>query len=768
MAMKSLLVLSVLGTVALASCQQESSSGASGASSVSSSSSSNVSASNASASSSSSQDAFVVTGWSYASVYQDYVNATKDDQITTEKKELYQFMTKDSFHVGNLNSLNMFPLIVAVNVASGDQKIITESDKVEVRLSSLSGTELALEDYLENVDALKTKGVVKFKSGVSGEYLLTFAYTAAASSMHNIVYHVEVVDGGYNVTTANELVAMNNQVGSEPSLYIEANEIKNWLNAKEIPEVAQNADKFILQGNFTINSENIPDCFMWDQADLTANGCTKTDLIGSLKDNVYIYEHALSEAHPEFALYGNFHRIALGTPGMGEGKFPYIMWDRKFVTGSQKTDGQPVGKLINSHSTLFGEDPDGKGYLLSTTAGDAVCQPYNSIIKDLYCTGNAGNDTTFDPTINAGPSWFKSPFNSSIDNCIVNTFFSGIDNSGLSGWNSSNGYYEFRCPTCDIANTRMYNSYSLMILGYRAGETNIKNCDIRNAGGPLLLATAPDIDMTKNAEHLNYRRVDINADANCGLENYSDGTTGWFAENGASVMVTQYKIYNKFLSYSPNNSTPGFNMSFLKDDSGSGDPSVGKIDFIGLVQPDASDAEGVAGIPGIGLPLGSVNVQTLGEGKIISNVVDQGAGMQTVSDAFYAAAAAPSDTSKTAAYVNSLNTTDFGVLYAAQAQGGEVPGMGVVMPPVFKAVSSDGDVNFIASDASTCAFMADRFTGGTGGWDAKALAQIQSAKMVTIYGFGRSEKNNWQTSFPAYKGAAPYGVVFGGFHTYLG
>lgn len=774
--LKGLAVLALLATMNLVSCGKSSSS-------LDSSNGSSTSSTSSSTGSSEGPN-YLIVGWSYAGVYQSYANAVKADNLSTEKKEVYKFMKKNAYRVGNLNSVNLFPIISAENIGTEETIILTTSSDVNVIMTKADGTACILADYLDDVSALKSKGIVKFKAGVTGDFVMTFKYTGSDTTLSDIVYNLNVVDKAYNITTANELVAMNNVRGANGGLYIGEGEIQGWLTSKAIPEAAQNADSFVIQSDLKINAENIPDCFLWDQADLTANGCLHTEYIGSLKDNVYLYEHALSAEHPDFSIYGNYHRIALGDPALDKddkpitGKvspanFPYIMYDRKYVNGSESEKGQPDGTLISSHSSLFGEDPDGKPYLSSNAAGDAICQPYTTTISDLYCTGNAGNSVTFDPTLYGGPTWFKTPFNSNIDNCIANTFSSMIDNSGLSEYNKDTGNYEYRCPTCTLTNTRLYDSYSLMILGYRCGNTNVSNCDIRNAGGPLFIVTAPDVNLVDYAGHLDWKKVNITVEADCGYENYSDGDSGWFAENGASLMVTQFKIYNKFLSYAPTATTPGFNMSYLKAEAGNTDASVGKINFLGLVQPDANDEEGVAGIPGIGMPMGNVTIKTKGNGDtIVSNSIDQSAGEKTVSDAFDAAAAAQGgtdDTLKTttaAAYINALNTTDFGMLYAAQLQGAKVTGMGVIMPAVFKTAGADGSVNYLSNDNETCAFMANKFTGGTGAWDATILGQVQSASLISIYGFGRSEKNNWQTSFPTYKGAAPYGVIFGGFHTY--
>jgi hypothetical protein len=719
--------------------------------------------------------------WSSNKTYQAYLDAVSASSLSEKKTELYQFMKTDDFYIGNANAVNLFPVLLGVNIASGATKQYYESDNVSVALKDSSGV-LVVSDYLEDTVNLNKKGLVKFKSGKSGSFVLTFSYTETGHTMSDISYNVNVIDGAYNVTNATELMAMNNMTKADSSLAIDANEIQDWTKAKlgdSVYAVASACDKFVLLNDFTINKENVASAFFWTQDELTALGCSKTTIgntgysyAGSLKDNVYIYSHALSADHANYAIYGNFHRVKLGDPGMGDKQFPYITWDRKYVgttaEGSTKPyDGQPSGTLISAHAGLLGEDPDQAEVFESADPASAeeICQNYHTIIKDLYCTGNVGVSPTFDPDLFGGVTWFKTPYHSAISNCIMNGFTLGIDTSGSSEFSSGTGLYGFRAPTCEISDSRMYDTYSMMIFAYHAGVTNIHNSDIRRAGGPLMMDSAqtPVLHGTAAKGQVEgsvneHQIVKINVDSDCGLENWVAGTGGWFAENGADLLVSQFKLYNQFFAADTTATTnPGFGMTYLKDDSSSGSSTVGKLNLLALIQPDAGTGEGIAAIPNAGVPLGEINIKTSatvsGVTSDVSNVINAGDGRTTLEAA-----------GSTAEYQNALATTDFGLLYAAQAQAGSWNGLNITAP-IYKAVGTDKSVNYISTDTATCAFMANKFVGGTGGWDAASLSSIQSATMLSLYGFGRSNKVNFKdpANYSSYVGMAPYEVIFGGF-----
>lgn len=521
-------------------------------------------------------ETYTFSSWASNNNYTNTISTTSvNAKISTSEDSLETgFMKQAEFYVGNMNEVNLLPVLNGLDKTTPNYQTIT-LDKIpegaSVKLSSETGEDLAVEDYIENANTFVVDGLLKFKANVEGSFKVTLKHP---SMKNEIVYSLKVVNG-YNVTKATDLFAFYTATSANtywPYYYsIETDWMKEWKAKYNLPE----ADNLIIQNDIVIGKSDLPDHYYWQESD----GCDAA-VVGSLKDWLRIFDHAFKNPDDIATIYGNKHSITLNNDATDENKLPYI------TTESTSGEAQKADTPISSHSTLF-----------YASFGDNK-NPFDCklVFKDLQGVGNYGLSAD-DQMNNVGPMFLKSEINSYFDNCWMSQFFivglsdgpGSTDVSDTSA-NSKNADGKLIHPDINVDSSRFVNSGSSAIYVYGAGDVNINNSDVAKAGGPLVFLqpvtekTADDAASALAFETKVSTHVDI--DDKSFLSNWNAGKGGWFsAYEGASAIAGALQSMDGLF-------TP-YGMTFLK----TADDST-KFNFLVLNLPISDSATGV-GLPDI-------------------------------------------------------------------------------------------------------------------------------------------------------------------------
>ena len=541
---------------------------------------------------------------------------------SSEDKLETGFMKSANFYVGNMNEVNLLPVMNGYDKTTMEVVTLSEIPAGASLKLSKDGTDLSVDDYIENSATFIKDGKLKFKGGVTGSYKVTLSYKGQT----DIVYDIEVVSG-YNVTKATDLFAFYTNsnaywpyMDANSNMNAEALKFKTDLN---LPD----ADNLVIQNDITIGKNDLPSSYFW-----SGDGVDKT-VVGSLKDWLRIYNHEFKNKGDTATIYGNMHRMSLNNDESDENFLPYIKTD------SASGVAQETNKAISSHASLF------------YAAYGSNQDPFECKInfKDLQAVGNHGvtEDTEMHAT---GPMFFKSEIDASFSNDLISRFYmsamsdgtGGILGSGSSNIKEINGHYI--APQFDIESSRFSDSANAALYFYGAAKANITNTEIVKAGGPLIFTNPlteklPD-DITKVQSFVPTTSIDIAFDDNSFVSNYTVGKGGWFeAYEGASALAGNLKSMNALF-------TP-YNMSFLKTFD-----ETEKFNLI-LVNLPLAYEEGLA-LPS--LANGGVNVNVTKGAKVIYSTLDGYAQVMTS----YAAVCASQTSEAYNAYAESLSGTFFG------------------------------------------------------------------------------------------------------------
>lgn len=154
---------------------------------------------------------YEITSWMPNQNYTATTSTKGNNKLSTAADKLETGLMEDGeYYIGNNNAVDLLPVIKAINPNNPLDNIDLDTipDGVQVKLTQ--GTnKLALEDYLENVNELKSKGIVKFKNTVTGDFTLTLS---SSDQDAVIKYDMHVVDA-YNVSTPKDIFAIDNGIG---------------------------------------------------------------------------------------------------------------------------------------------------------------------------------------------------------------------------------------------------------------------------------------------------------------------------------------------------------------------------------------------------------------------------------------------------------------------------------------------------------------------------------------------------------------------------
>lgn len=467
---------------------------------------------------------------------------------------------KGKFRVGTVNAVNIMPVVYGFDMLLGEIVPISELDKndVDVKLYDLSNDEeLNYSDYfLDNdFDLLKRIGSLKFKEDIDEskprDIKLVFSYLASddEDSFKDLTLEISIVDGGYNITDAKQLVLVDNAKSSATDgvIYNGYETLKKEvLGVSDLTGVQTSYEDFVIFNDITISKEDLPSTVMWSE-EINEEVTEDSPLYGTLIDWLYVYEHELNssnEGSDSFNLYGNYNRISLGED------FPWIRSVDRYNAKEPSVIEAPDGATasVNSHATLFGND-----------AYDYANIKYEFNIVDLAVTGNQGVDEDQLIDINGTPNdasddavcggllFSKSGCILNFDNANISSFFTINVNNGAGGKTSLINRQGER-PTLNVIDSRLSDCFSTMLFNYSESAINVESSVLEKSGGFLFINQALALDNTDSWAHdLNdeekalLKGSDVIVDSESILNNFVTGEGGWFDIYGATSAVASIK-----------------------------------------------------------------------------------------------------------------------------------------------------------------------------------------------------------------------------------
>jgi hypothetical protein len=644
------------------------------------------------------------TGWTIGGAYKLY----KDQYIKVLETPIKDgsdhstFMSKAPYYMGNYNSVNLMPVISA-NTPSGGAYIYTSLHNTQVELYKHGETaKLELGDYFDDVNALTTTGLVNFKNTVVGSYDLVYKYVDPVYHFADLKYEINVVNG-YNINNVYDVFAINNNTDYQSN---EGADIKiaDYKTQHNLPD--ENFDNVVFQCDVTIKKSDIPANFLWTSTELSNIGGSQ-DLVGSLKDHSVLLNHPLSVNHPTFNLYGNYFKLSLFakyttvddkvTPDPEN--FPFVKGD---IDGKKPETNVPV----ESHAQVIsGMMDNGYGSLADTNPTTAqakhkVTANYRFNIYNLATTGNQGVRSDSDYTT-SGIIFYKARSTGEVKNCIISSYYLGViaDGNFDPKWNTDNSlnYNYSAIHVINIDSTRLFDCGNCCIFNYQENTINIINCEVRTAGGPLVInqsARYSHDDRIRCANIVSTGGVEIRYGSNVVIdnatimENWVTGQGGWFKINGAEAIVAQLSLFN-----------PLFNTlgtSFLKTEN-----SQNFMNMLVLNMVASSNTDNQAG----GF-YGYTKANSL-------NVIEHEKGRSELEAGIASVA-----TDYGASYQKALYSYDYGNIYAIRSKSSEAPIFKTIKNGVssfaslYQATSSDpyqlvNTKGYVTSSAADFALDAD-------------------------------------------------------------
>ena len=582
---------------------------------------------------------YELNDWTANENYTRTVTTTGNSKLTDPNSSTYEngFIKAGTYYVGNENAVSLMPTITGLNPDNPMDIVKLEKIPADTTFSlkNEKGEKVELENKLEFIDELKTKGTVKFKKDVTGKFTLTLANPSLSNE---ISYEINVVSA-YNVNKAIDMFALSNSLncGNYGDKFNE--KMKTFKEENGLPETTNG---LVFQNDITFNRSDVPSFLLWQKGE--ANDAS---VAGSLKDWIGLIDHRFTKDNEKVTIYGNCHRLMINDDENDKNAFPYILTD------SFKGDKQEANKPISSHATFFYSD-------YATGVNPETC---TLTFKDFEMSGNMGVSDESNIT-KGGPMLAKGSVNMNFDNVIASKVYMPVMIEGHyakadGGWYSS---------TLNIDDCRFRDLFNAGVYVYGNGKVNINHSEMMKSGGPLLFlnATTEELpayptDLSKLASTI------VNIDESSVLSNYTEGKGGWFdAYNGASAIAGQ--IANLDALFNQQCKT-----SYMKKDKN----GVNKFDFWMVMLPINDES--------IELPVnkGGSNVEVNVGGK---NVYSTLGGRDLVFQKALAMSQSPSQ-ENIMGYVNALTSTDFGNNLAYSAIANEV---------TFKVVDDEKNAHYAA------------------------------------------------------------------------
>lgn len=661
---------------------------------------------------------YEIVSWSQNASYSHSVEASfTNSKLSSSEENLESgFLENRLYYIGNQNEANLLPQINALDENNTPMVINFLPAGVSMSIKE-DGKEAELDasKYIENAGSFLKNGLLKFKSDVTGSFVITLKVDSNPA-LKPIEYKVNVVNA-YNATKGIDLYALANCKASYYPYYDSTfnNDLKEFKEKNSIPETTA----IVFQNDITFNKSDLISSYFWGDDAVSSN------VKGSFKDWIHIVDHTFDKEE-SVVVYGNSHHLALNDNKKDPDCFPDIL------TESSTGTAQDAGEPISSHSTLFygsfaeGVDP-------------AKC---NFDIQDLEVSGNLG--VSAESTIKVGgPMFMKTEVTSSFNNVNVSKFYMAL--MAVGNETVGNSTYDVQ-PTLNVNSCRFRDTFNASIYCYAGGTINIKNSELVNAGGPLLFLNPRTEDFSAYISDISkLGKAEVNIDNKSFLSNKSEGKGGWFDAYSATTLAGQLINLDQLFA------TIG--MSFLRKDN-----NVSKFNFLMVNLPINEE--------GITLPYnkGGVNVTVRKGDNIVYSTVDGYADVYAKAAGFAGATTPEQQYLKGRELCSALGNTFFGNNYAFSNQASMA---------FFAATNAEGEREFVcpAVDATGQITGLQRTEYAILG--AKGLANATDSPTPTDimknegYLAATLIQNNSASSLvdlTAYKGACNYGVLFGDYH----
>ena len=661
---------------------------------------------------------YEIVSWSQNASYSHSVEASfTNSKLSSSEENLESgFLENRLYYIGNQNEANLLPQINALDENNTPMVINFLPAGVSMSIKE-DGKEAELDasKYIENAGSFLKNGLLKFKSDVTGSFVITLKVDSNPA-LKPIEYKVNVVNA-YNATKGIDLYALANCKASYYPYYDSTfnNDLKEFKEKNSIPETTA----IVFQNDITFNKSDLISSYFWGDDAVSSN------VKGSFKDWIHIVDHTFDKEE-SVVVYGNSHHLALNDNKKDPDCFPDIL------TESSTGTAQDAGEPISFHSTLFygsfaeGVDP-------------AKC---NFDIQDLEVSGNLG--VSAESTIKVGgPMFMKTEVTSSFNNVNVSKFYMAL--MAVGNETVGNSTYDVQ-PTLNVNSCRFRDTFNASIYCYAGGTINIKNSELVNAGGPLLFLNPRTEDFSAYTSDISkLGKAEVNIDNKSFLSNKSEGKGGWFDAYSATTLAGQLINLDQLFA------TIG--MSFLRKDN-----NVSKFNFLMVNLPINEE--------GITLPYnkGGVNVTVRKGDNIVYSTVDGYADVYAKAAGFAGATTPEQQYLKGRELCSALGNTFFGNNYAFSNQASMA---------FFAATNAEGEREFAcpAVDATGQITGLQRTEYAILG--AKGLANATDSPTPTDimknegYLAATLIQNNSASSLvdlTAYKGACNYGVLFGDYH----
>ncbi len=661
---------------------------------------------------------YEIVSWSQNASYSHSVEASfTNSKLSSSEENLESgFLENRLYYIGNQNEANLLPQINALDENNTPMVINFLPAGVSMSIKE-DGKEAELDasKYIENAGSFLKNGLLKFKSDVTGSFVITLKVDSNPA-LKPIEYKVNVVNA-YNATKGIDLYALANCKASYYPYYDSTfnNDLKEFKEKNSIPETTA----IVFQNDITFNKSDLISSYFWGDDAVSSN------VKGSFKDWIHIVDHTFDKEE-SVVIYGNSHHLALNDNKKDPDCFPDIL------TESSTGTAQDAGEPISSHSTLFygsfaeGVDP-------------AKC---NFDIQDLEVSGNLG--VSAESTIKVGgPMFMKTEVTSSFNNVNVSKFYMVL--MAVGNETVGNSTYDVQ-PTLNVNSCRFRDTFNASIYCYAGGTINITNSELVNAGGPLLFLNPRTEDFSAYISDISkLGKTEVNIDNKSFLSNKSEGKGGWFDAYSATTLAGQLINLDQLFA------TIG--MSFLRKDN-----NVSKFNFL-MVNLPINEED-------ITLPYnkGGVNVTVRKGDNIVYSTVDGYADVYAKAAGFAGATTPEQQYLKGRELCSALGNTFFGNNYAFSNQASMA---------FFAATNAEGEREFAcpAVDATGQITGLQRTEYAILG--AKGLANATDSPTPTDimknegYLAATLIQNNSASSLvdlTAYKGACNYGVLFGDYH----
>lgn len=661
---------------------------------------------------------YEIVSWSQNASYSHSVEASfTNSKLSSSEENLESgFLENRLYYIGNQNEANLLPQINALD--ENNTPMVINFLPVGVSMSIKENgkeAELDASKYIENANSFLKNGLLKFKSDVTGSFVITLKVDSNPA-LKPIEYKVNVVNA-YNATKGIDLYALANCKASYYPYYDSTfnNDLKEFKEKNSIPETTA----IVFQNDITFNKSDLISSYFWGDDAVSSN------VKGSFKDWIHIVDHTFDKEE-SVVIYGNSHHLALNDNKKDPDCFPDIL------TESSTGTAQDAGEPISSHSTLFygsfaeGVDP-------------AKC---NFDIQDLEVSGNLG--VSAESTIKVGgPMFMKTEVTSSFNNVNVSKFYMAL--MAVGNETVGNSTYDVQ-PTLNVNSCRFRDTFNASIYCYAGGTINIKNSELVNAGGPLLFLNPRTEDFSAYISDISkLGKTEVNIDNKSFLSNKSEGKGGWFDAYSATTLAGQLINLDQLFA------TIG--MSFLRKDN-----NVSKFNFLMVNLPINEE--------GITLPYnkGGVNVTVRKGDNIVYSTVDGYADVYAKAAGFAGATTPEQQYLKGRELCSALGNTFFGNNYAFSNQASMA---------FFAATNEKGEREFVCPAVNAAGQPTGLQRTEYAILGAKGLANATDSPTPTEimknegYLAATLIQNNSASSLvdlTAYKGACNYGVLFGDYH----